>query len=51
MNLKELKEKKILELNAIGKELGVEGAAGRTAGLGGRQLRGRQYPAGHGNSR
>jgi transcription termination factor Rho len=28
MNLKELKEKKILELNAIGKELGVEGAAG-----------------------
>ncbi|MHB8708405.1 MAG: transcription termination factor Rho [Desulfuromonadales bacterium] len=28
MNLKELKEKKILELNAIGKDLGVEGAAG-----------------------
>ena len=28
MNLKELKDKKITELNAIGKELGVEGAAG-----------------------
>ncbi len=28
MNLKELKEKKIADLNAIGKELGVEGAAG-----------------------
>jgi transcription termination factor Rho len=28
MNLKELKEKKITDLSAIAKELGVEGAAG-----------------------